>query len=71
MNDKAYEQELDTLQQEMLLVLDELHDDLGSWNNRDILAAQRALPMFSRKASPSRAGIQATSPIGLGVKWIP
>ena len=42
MNDKAYEQELDTLQQEMLLVLNELHDDLGSWNNRDILAAQRA-----------------------------
>ena len=29
MNDKAYEQELDTLQQEMLLVLDELHNDLG------------------------------------------
>lgn len=46
MNDKAYEQELDTLQQEMLLVLDELHDDLGSWNNRDILAAQRALQVL-------------------------
>ena len=46
MNDKAYEQELDTLQQEMLLVLDELHDDLGSPNNRDILAAQRALQVL-------------------------
>ena len=46
MNDKAYEQELHTLQQAMLLVLDELHDDLGSWNNRDILAAQRALQVL-------------------------
>lgn len=46
MIDKAYEQELDTLQQEMLLVLDELHDDLGSWNNRDVLAAQRALQVL-------------------------
>ena len=46
MNDKAYEQELDTLQQEMLLVLDELHNDLGSWNKRDILAAQRALQVL-------------------------
>ena len=46
MNDKAYEQELNTLQQEMLLVLDELHNDLGSWNNRDILAAQRALQVL-------------------------
>ena len=30
MNDKAYEQGLDTLQQEMLLVLDELHNDPGT-----------------------------------------
>ena len=37
MNDKAYEQELDTLQQEMLLVLDELHNDLGSWNKSSYL----------------------------------
>ena len=46
MSDKAYEQELDTLQQEMLLVLDELHNDLGHWNKRDLLAAQRALQIL-------------------------
>ena len=46
MKDRAYEQGLDTLQQEMLLVLDELHNDLGSWNKRDILAAQRALQVL-------------------------
>ena len=46
MNDKAYEQEIDALQQEMLLVLDDLHNDLGSWNNRDVLAAQRALQIL-------------------------
>ncbi|MRI33515.1 hypothetical protein EOPP23_11010 [Endozoicomonas sp. OPT23] len=46
MRDKAYEQEIELTQQEMILVLDELHDDLGSWKARDILAAQRALQVL-------------------------
>ena len=35
------------------------------------VALSQGFTVFSRKASPSRAGIQATSPIGLGVRWIP
>ena len=67
MSDKAYRQELGTRQQEMLLVLDELHDDLGSWNNRDILAAQRAvvliesLIVLARYVYQNRYGITVTS----------
>ena len=67
MNDKAYEQGLDTLQQEMLLVLDELHNDLRSWNNRDILVAQRALQVLiesliglARYVYQNRYGITVT-----------
>ena len=41
-----YEQTIDGVQQEMLLVLDDLHADLGTWKNRDILAAQRALQVL-------------------------
>lgn len=46
MKDKAYEQEIENVQQEMILILDELYDDLGSWRARDILAAQRALQIL-------------------------
>ncbi|PVZ72343.1 type VII toxin-antitoxin system HepT family RNase toxin [Pelagibaculum spongiae] len=43
MRDEAYEQQIETIQQEMLAVLDELRQDLGQWKYRDLLAAQRAL----------------------------
>ncbi len=46
MRDKAYEQEIDNIQQEMLLILDDLHNDLGTWKARDILAVQRALQII-------------------------
>ena len=46
MRDKAYEQEIDRVQQEMLLMLDDLHTDIDHWNGRDLLAAQRALQII-------------------------
>ncbi|MGI9276745.1 MAG: type VII toxin-antitoxin system HepT family RNase toxin [Endozoicomonas sp.] len=46
MRDKAYELEIDNLQQEMLLILDDLNADLNQWNARDLLAAQRALQII-------------------------
>ncbi|AMO56389.1 hypothetical protein [Endozoicomonas montiporae] len=46
MRDKAYEQEVRNIQQEMLLMLDELHNDIAHWNGRDLLAAQRALQII-------------------------
>ncbi|MET4694708.1 type VII toxin-antitoxin system HepT family RNase toxin [Endozoicomonas lisbonensis] len=46
MRDKAYEQEVDRVQQEMLLMLDDLHTDIDHWNGRDLLAAQRALQII-------------------------
>ncbi len=73
MRDKAYEQEIENIQQEMMLILEELHDDLGTWKARDVLAAQRALQIlieslvgisryvyqekFGAKVSKSRAGL--------------
>lgn len=46
MRDNAYEQEIESVQQEMTLILDDLHDDLGDWKARDLLAAQRALQVL-------------------------
>lgn len=46
MRDKAYEQEINNVQQEMLLMLDDLHNDIHQWNGRDLLAAQRALQII-------------------------
>ena len=46
MRDKAYEQEIEKTQQEMVLVLDELYEELGRWKARDILAVQRALQVL-------------------------
>lgn len=73
MRDKAYEQEIENIQQEMALILEELHDDIGRWKARDILAAQRALQIlieslvgvarytyqekYGTKVSKSRAGL--------------
>ncbi|WP_422133875.1 type VII toxin-antitoxin system HepT family RNase toxin [Endozoicomonas sp. ALD040] len=67
MNDKAYEQEIENVQQEMILILDELHDDLGSWRARDMLAAQRALQILiesliglSRYVYQEKFGVKVT-----------
>lgn len=73
MRDNAYEQEIENVQQETILILEELHDDLGRWRARDVLAAQRALQIliesmvgisryvyqkkFGAKVSKSRAGL--------------
>ena len=46
MRDKAYEQEIQNVQQEMLLMLEDLHNDLDEWNGRDLLASQRALQIL-------------------------
>lgn len=46
MKDSAYEQEIEQTQQEMTLILDGLHDDLGDWKARDVLAVQRALQVL-------------------------
>ncbi|MCG8476165.1 MAG: DUF86 domain-containing protein [Cytophagales bacterium] len=43
MRDKAYEQQVNDIQQQMMCELEELKEDIGSWKTRDLLAAQRAL----------------------------
>ena len=67
MRDKAYEQQIDTLQQEMMVTLDDLKSDLGHWKVRDMLAAQRALQIiieslvgFSRYVYLQKYGISVS-----------